>query len=364
MNCRILYLVGQLGPGGLERQLHCLLQSIDRECYRPEVVVWSFHEEDTYVRHIRKLDIPLHSLPGVLTGREKLVAFRRFVKRVRPEVIHSYSFYTNFAAWWGARGTDSIAIGSLRSDFGYDRNGCGALLGRLSSRWPRAQIYNSRTAAEEAWARRGWFVPRHVFVVRNGLDLGEYRVAPLPMSRQVHILGVGSLLEVKRWDRVVTAAAKLAKKGLEFQIEICGGGPLHESLKQQARTGGMSDRVQFVGHRDDIASSLARSTFLAHASDSEGCPNVIMEAMACGRAVVAVAAGDIPSLVDDGKTGFVVPRGDDTAFADRMAALITDRTLCLRMGAAGRAKAEQEFGGNRLVKETLETYRSVGWRDS
>jgi glycosyltransferase involved in cell wall biosynthesis len=363
-NCGILYLVGQLGPGGLEHQLYCLLQSIDRERYRPEVVVWNLRGDDTYVSPIQKLGIPIHVFPNIHSGREKLRAFRRLVKRVRPEVIHSYSFYTNFAAWWASRGTNSIAIGSVRSAFAYDRKGCGTLLGRLSSRWPKTQIYNSRAAAEEARAHCGWLLPRHIFVVRNGLDLGQYRVSPLSMSGPVRILGVGSLLGVKRWDRLVAAAVDLAKKGFEFQIEICGGGPLHKSLKEQTRTVGVSDRVHFVGHRDNIAGALARSTFLAHVSDSEGCPNVIMEAMACSRAVVAVAAGDTPSLVDDGETGFIVRRGDDEALADRMATLIRDRSLCLRMGEAGRAKAEREFSANRLMRETLNAYRSVGWRDS
>jgi len=89
-----------------------------------------------------------------------------------------------------------------------------------------------------------------------------------------------------------------------------------------------------------------------------------MEAMACGRAVVATDAGDIPSLVDDGKTGFVVPRGDDTALVDRLEKLIVGRDLCKRMGEAGRAKAEREFGVDRLVSDTLAVYRAAGWEDA
>ena len=87
-----------------------------------------------------------------------------------------------------------------------------------------------------------------------------------------------------------------------------------------------------------------------------------MEAMACGRAVVAMAAGDIPSLVEHGKTGFVVPRGDDAQFVERLATLITNRELCRQMGEASRVKAEREFGLHRLVEETLNAYRQAGWR--
>jgi glycosyltransferase involved in cell wall biosynthesis len=89
-----------------------------------------------------------------------------------------------------------------------------------------------------------------------------------------------------------------------------------------------------------------------------------MEAMAAGRAVVATDAGDIPSIVDDGQSGFVVKRGDATKLVERLVTLITNRELCRKMGQAGRPKAAREFGLDRLVSETLGAYRTAGWRDS
>jgi glycosyltransferase involved in cell wall biosynthesis len=147
-------------------------------------------------------------------------------------------------------------------------------------------------------------------------------------------------------------------------VRIVGAGPLRESLQQQAQAFSVADCVEFMGHRDDIPDLLAHATFLVHTSDSEGCPNVVMEAMACGRAVVATGVGDTPSIVEHQKTGFVVPCGDDAALVERMAMLITDRELCRRMGEVGRLKAEREFGLDRLVSETLAAYRAAGWKDS
>jgi glycosyltransferase involved in cell wall biosynthesis len=79
--------------------------------------------------------------------------------------------------------------------------------------------------------------------------------------------------------------------------------------------------------------------------------------------VVATDVGDVSLLVEDGKTGFVVRRGDDEMLMTSIATLIADRHLCRRMGAAGRLKAEQEFGLDRLVAETLAVYRIAGWKD-
>src|SRR5262249_29493018 len=116
-----------------------------------------------------------------------------------------------------------------------------------------------------------------------------------------------------------------------------------------------------MGHIDDIPSLLARAAFLMQTADSVGYPNAVMEAMACGRAVVATDAGEAPILVDDGKTGFIVPRNDNSALVERMERLIAGRDICRTMGKAGRAKMEQEFGLGRLVEETLAVYRSSGW---
>src|SRR5262249_6529462 len=274
----------------------------------------------------------------------------------------SYSAYLNVAVRWSIRGTQAISFGSTRSDFVMDWEGSRWWLARLNARWPRNQIYNSFEAAKLASHSKSLFIPKRLFVVQNGVDLERFCVSPLSNTRQAHMVGIGSLLPVKRWDRLLAAALALKQRGLNFLAQVAGDGCLRNSLAQQAQTLRVADRVKFMGHVEDVPGLLAASTFLVHASNAEGCPNVVMEAMACGRAVVAMAAGDIPSLVEDGKTGFVVPCGDDAQFVERLATLITDRELCRKMGEASRVKAEREFGLHRLVEETLTAYRQAGWR--
>jgi glycosyltransferase involved in cell wall biosynthesis len=364
MACRFLYLIGELGPGGSERQLYYLLQATDRERYRPVVAVWNDRRNNVYGPRIRALGVALHAFPLGLSAATKLRAFRRLVRELKPEVVHSYSFYTNFVAHWGTCGTQAVPLGSIRNDFTYDKKDAGPWLGRLSSRWPRHQIANNSSAVEVV--RRSWslFVPEQVHLVRNGLDLELFRSVPFTTGGQVRLVGVGSLVPRKRWDRLLLAALELKWRGLDCLIQIAGDGPLRGSLRQRAQDLGLANRVEFIGYTEDIPGLLAHATFLVHTSDHEGCPNVIMEAMACGRAVVATDAGDVPSLVEDGKTGFVVRRGNGVTLAAHMATLITKRDLCRQMGEAGRVKAEQEFGLDRLVAETLAAYRAAGWRNA
>jgi glycosyltransferase involved in cell wall biosynthesis len=364
MTCRLLYVVGQLRPGGLERQLYYLLQAMDRKRYRPELVVWNVRENNVYAPQIGALGVPLHFFSPEFSGAAKLRAFRRLVRELKPEVVHSYSFYTNFVAHWATVGTRAVALGSIRSDFTFDKQPNGPWLSRLSSRWPRHHICNNSLAAKAVQCSRSLFVPEQVYVVRNGLDLERFQSVPLITAGPVRIVGVGSLVPVKRWDRLLMSTLELKQRGLDCLVQIAGDGSLRGSLQQRAQDLGLANRIEFIGYTDDIPSLLSDATFLVLTSDNEGCPNVVMEAMACGRAVVATDVGDIPYLVEDGKTGFVVPRGDDMALVGRMATLITNIDLCRRMGESGRVKAEREFGLNRLLAETLTAYRVSGWKET
>jgi glycosyltransferase involved in cell wall biosynthesis len=364
MKCRFLYFIGQLRDGGAERQLYYLLQTMDRERYRPQVVVWSFREDEKYVSLIRELGVPIHGLKSTLCKTAKMKWARVFVHRVKPQVVHSYSFYTNFGAWYTGLCSDSLVIGSVRSEFTRSKAEYGFLLGRLCARWPRRQIVNSFAAADSIHNSCGPFVPERVSVVRNGVDLERFRNTPLPNGARPTILGIGTFSRVKRWDRLIRAAAQLKRSGQNFVVKLIGDGPLRHSLEEQARQLELRESFEFVTRTKEIPTVLSASTILAHTSDSEGCPNVVIEAMACGRPVVAMDAGDIPSLVEDGRTGFVVRRGDDATLAARITSLLLDRQLCLSMGQAARMKAEVEFSLKRLTADTLDAYRLAGWRDA
>jgi glycosyltransferase involved in cell wall biosynthesis len=364
MKCRLLYLIAQLDSGGSQRQLYYLLQAMDRERYRPAVAVWNFSEDDVYVPQIRALGIPLYFFSRTRLTAIKLAQFRRLIRALQPELVHSYSFYLNFVMSRAVWGTRTAAVGSIRSDFTLDKKDTGLCLGSLSARWPRHQICNNVSAVETARHSRSLFVPRQLSMVRNGVDVERFRMAPFLTIGRPCIVGVGSLFPIKCWERLLNAALTLKRCGADFLVRIVGDGPLHGSLMQQAQSLGVSDCVQFVGHSNNIPGILADAAFLVHPADAEGCPNAVMEAMACGRAVVATDVGDVPSLVENGKTGFVVRRGDDMMLAERMATLITDRDLCRHMGEAARIKAERDFGLDRLVKETLAAYRAVGWKDA
>jgi glycosyltransferase involved in cell wall biosynthesis len=358
---RLLYVVGQLGTGGLERQLFYLLKTMDLEHFHPAVAVWNFDERENYVPRIRALGVPLYSLPSARNPFVKLNALKALAVKLKPELLHSYSFYTNFATAAAARVSGSKAVGSIRSDFALDKRAAGPVKGELCARWPRYQICNSRTALRIAAARRRFFVPLRMIFVGNALDLETFHQVPPPNNGCAQIAGVGSLLPIKRWDRLIIAAADLKARGLNFRVKIAGDGPLRLKLEEMTKELAVADCVEFRGYVADVKGLLSESDMLVHTSDAEGTPNAIMEAMACARPVVTTDVGDAGSLVCNGRSGYVVDREDQVALNDRIDRLIGSPHLRCEMGRMGREKAETDFALSRLVDETFNAYRQAGW---
>jgi len=361
--CKILYIVGQLVHGGLERQLTYLIPMLDGARYQPALVVWNLNPNEKYYREIQAFGVPIYGFPAEWSPIWKLRAIRELAQRLGPEVIHSYGFHTNYAAYYAARGTRALAIGSLRSDLAAAKKSGGLIRWVLNARWPSSHIWNSMASAESARRKSSFFVPRQFSVVRNGVDLNRFRSFSETSEMKTYVAAVGWLLPIKRWDRLLRVVKEVKGRVGQVRLQIAGDGPLRLALEELARRLGISNTVRFMGAVDDIPAFLRQAKFLVHTSESEGCPNVVMEAMACSVPVVAMDAGDISYLVEDGVTGFVVRQDDEGGLADRITQLLTDERLTLNMGEASRKKAEQEFGLDRMVSETLSAYRTAGWKD-
>jgi len=360
---RILYVVGQLGAGGLERQLWYLLSAMDRERLRPGVAVWNHDARAPYVERIEALGVPLYPLTRRGGYAARVRELIRIARSTRPEVVHAYSFRTNFAAWAAARASGAVPVGSLRNDYLAERRALGWAGGALCSLFPQTLIVNSASAQESVRTARGFTHPRRAIVVPNGLDLALFTASPLPAGRRFEIAGVGRLYPQKRWHDQLEALALLERQsGREWRFRLCGEGPLDAQLRGLAQQLGLAARVEFLGYQPDVTPVLRGCHALALSSGYEGTPNVVLEALACGRPVVATAAGDVPRVVQDGRTGFVVPVGDRHALADRLQRLAENAGLAEEMGRAARQWAEAELGLDRLVARTLEACRQAGWR--
>ena len=128
-----------------------------------------------------------------------------------------------------------------------------------------------------------------------------------------------------------------------------GDGPERDALSQQAKTLGISDTVVFAGFQRDMAPYFAMARILALPSHSEGSPNVVLEAMAAGLPIAATNVGGVPEILEDGKTGLLLPAGDPAAMAAAIRQLMTDAELGQYLGQSVLAEVRRGY--------TLESYR-------
>jgi glycosyltransferase involved in cell wall biosynthesis len=134
---------------------------------------------------------------------------------------------------------------------------------------------------------------------------------------------------------------------------------LRATLEQFAREVEVASHVRFLGHRADAASLLHFADLVWLASEFEGMSNSLMEAMACGRPIVATAIPPNQELIQHGVHGYLVNVGDSAGFAQYSLKLLEDLELANRMGAAARQRVETELSVSRMIERHVTLYHEM-----
>ena len=189
------------------------------------------------------------------------------------------------------------------------------------------------TAGIVDWIRgQGWPASRVHHLPNFAPDL--LGAAPAAMPGKPTVLALGRLHPNKAFDVLIRAAVSLPG----VHILIAGEGPERPSLERLARDLGVAARVHLPGWSDDQAALLAGCDLLVCPSRHEPFGNVVIEAFAAARPVVATAVAGPLELVDPGRTGLLVPSDDPAALADAIRSVLRDPALAGALAAAGRAE--------------------------
>jgi glycosyltransferase involved in cell wall biosynthesis len=207
--------------------------------------------------------------------------------------------------------------------------------------------------------RQGWPAAR-VAYLPNFVDAAHAPAADraaldTPADAKL-VLALGRLHENKAFDVLLAAIAKLPKA----YLWIAGTGPLEADLKAQAQALGIASRVRFLGWRSDTAALLAACDVLACPSRHEPLGNVVIEAWAQNRPVVAAAASGPAALIEDGRNGLLVPVDDADALATALARACNDAALAkglVQEGAFSYQKAHTKEAVVRLYGEFFDAVR-------
>jgi glycosyltransferase involved in cell wall biosynthesis len=353
-----------LSRGGTESQLLELLRGLDRRQVQPHLCVM---RRTPAGRDLEPRDCPVLDL-GISTFFEnffdlslgpKVLRLSRYLRANRIEVMHLFFRASTYLGLAAARLARVPKVVRTQNNLGYwmawyDREKWAFL-----NRWVDALVVNTREGRDRL-SRSQRTDPEKVFILENGLELDKYPPPSRKGNRGLRRVGmVANLRRVKNPELFVRAAAVVGRSRSDVQFAVAGGGELLPRLEALTGELGLSDRCRFLGPVSDVPGFLTELDVAVLCSDSEGLSNSLLEYMAAGLPVVATSVGGNSELIRHGHDGLLVPPGDESRLVEAVGRLLDDPATARRLGANARARVEQRFSREAMVRRFQDFYRRL-----
>ncbi len=332
--------------------------AIEREGFVPHALSWS---------------------RGSLSAFESLAAvleLRRLVRALRPDIVHNIALKPVLIGTTASLALPRLAVVNSLTGLGTLFIGAAKVSGAMRRlvRLALSRLLRrgrSRTVVQNPDDRAfvlGLGVPEENVVVIAGSGVDTDLLTPLPEPPPPPTAAyVGRMLADKGVPTLIEAFSALGKRGVPLRLLLAGdcdqenpGSLAPEQLREFASLYG----IEWLGHVTDIRTVWARANFAVLASRREGLPKSLLEAAACGRAMVATDAPGCREIAIEGLTALTVPVDDAAALASAMEKLAGDADLRLRFAANARALVERKFSAEAIGKETVALYEKLRSSDS
>ncbi len=366
---RILQIIPSLDRSGAEKQMLLLSTRLPRDEF--EVHVCALTRGGPLVDDLRAAGIPV-TVIGKRWKFDPLAYWRleQHVRRLKPDLVQTWLFAGN--AYGRAAALCSGVPVIVASERCVDpwKQGYQHAIDRHLARRTAALVVNS-PGVRDFYQRHG--IPPTLFrIIPNGVELSQASLRPqktgsreallaelgLPAQSRL-IAAVGRLWPQKRVKDLIWATDLLRVMRDDVHLLVIGDGPQRAALQRYRHLCRMDDHVHFLGLRDDVPSLLPHCDLLWLASQYEGLPNVVLEAMAAGIPVVATNIPGTRDLVVPSETGYLVSVGQRAEFARWANKLLDDPELAQRLGAAGRARVVESFSVEAMTERFAVLYREL-----
>lgn len=360
---RILYVITRADLGGAQMHVLKLLNGLAGR----EDTALACGEEGILTARARNLAVPVFPVPDLIrpvSPRRDFLAFRQLrhvIRAWKPDVVHCHSSKAGVVGRLAARAENTACVFTAHGWAFAD----GAGLGRKLLSVPCEQLAG-RTGAHVIVASNyeRELGLRHRAIAADRLHVIYEGAEDLPARAQPGTLGTPNLIMVARFSRQKDHRTLLrAAAGIEqpFNLWLVGEGPLCEAMRVEAEKLGAANRVRFLGSRTDVPELLAKAHVFVLASRYEGIPMSVLEAMRASLPVVATGVGGMHECVKDGKTGFLVARGNAEAMRSKLQLLIGNPNLREQFGKASRHLYENRFliSAGQIVRQTVRVYEQA-----
>ena len=302
----------------------------------------------------------IHRL-NIFTDIKAVLEIRKIVKEIGPDIIAIHSskagIIGRISGWslriptiFTAHGwsyTDGVPKKKQRFYILFEK-----VVGRISDGVIAVSEYDKQLAIKHRVLPEGKMLTIHNGV--HDIEIQEKFASP---DEQPKIIMVARFAQPKRQLQLLKALNQL--RHIQWKMFFAGEGPLLREAEVYVEDVGLSDRVCFLGNRQDITELLHQSDLFALMSDWEGLPLSILEAMRCGLPIIASDVGGVNEAVHQSKNGYVIPKNDSKELIDKLTLLLTKPTLRLKMGSQGRRLYENNFTFEQMHKETISYYEKI-----
>jgi len=370
----VAHVIQRLAIGGLENGLVNLINHMPEERYRNTIVCLA--DTTDYVRRITRKTVPVIALHQ-RQGQDFVVHWRllKLLLRLRPAIVHTRNLgaleFQTIAALAGVPGRVHGEHGRDMHDLDGTKRKYKILRKTVQ---PFVQHYTAVSVDLAQWLVHTIGVrPNRVTQIYNGVDSEKFRPRNGPRAHlgaygsfgpSSFVVGtVGRMESVKDQITLVRAfihsVGRSSEARARLRLVMIGDGPLRLPAIELLRSAQMEELAWLPGERDDVPELMRSMDLFVLPSLREGISNTILEAMATGLPVVATRVGGNPELVEDGKTGMLVPHSDGVSMAIAIDSYFEDADKREAHGEAARKRVESEFTMNKMVAGYLAVYDSL-----
>lgn len=347
--------------GGGERVVLKLASLLPKYGYRASILTFAAHPESS---GLESPPCPIYLLPlqrtydlSAIRGAFEL---RRFLKEQRIQIVQTFFESSDLWAGFVTKAMSDAKLIWSRRDMGILRESKHHVAYRLMSRLPDRVFAVSEEVRQHCVVVDRIDASR-VQTIYNGIDVAHWNATSKPPKRtgELVVATVGNIRRVKGHDVFIKAAASIVSRFPNVSFSIAGGvlEPAYfAELQELVRDLGLSNHLHFAGGITNLHEYLSATDIFVLPSRSEGFSNAIVEAMAASLPVVATDVGGNAEAVQDGVSGLIVPSEDPKALAVAITRLLTDPSMALEMGMAGKKLAAEKFTTEAMMRQVTLVY--------
>lgn len=373
----ILYVFDNLEFGGGERVFAQIINKLCRDKYKVTVACMP---EGIFMERIKGSGASVKPIDMSSKFNFKVILqLVNLIKEQRIDIVHSQGARADFFARLSAKlARVPVVISTVPMPVdGFDVNPIKKfiyiVLNKFSERFVDKFIVVSE-ALKDVMIERHKVDPQKVAMIYNGIEINEYRIdeaekvihgklglmEEIGLKSDVPVIGViGRLVWQKGFEYFIEAIPGVLNKFKDAKFLVVGEGLLEEELKAVSKKLKIDDKISFTGFRRDIKEILATIDIFVIPSLLEGLPMILLEAMGMGKPIVATDIDGIKEVLENGKTGLLVPPRDTVALTDAIVNLLIYRDQAHQMGINARRVVEEKFGVDIMVEKVEDVYEDL-----